>query len=217
MTTHTNHGLVASKAWKVAINFFAKAKKGGMKWYGIVPYHFHLKDVGTVFVTLFPELGDEGLALAYLHDNVEEGQKDLRDLGFSEAVVVGVEALAIDLDNKETSAGGYEAIRNHGALAMAVKLADRLANCTRCLVGWTVSLDHLDPEKIVTDFIERIRGSDSTEAARCGANADYLAGYESSYTRFRQELFDASKILGDNHGKIWAMLDYVHHPDLRGS
>jgi len=198
------------KTWKTAITFFATAKKGGMKWYGIVPYHWHLRDVATLCSTLFPHLGDEAVALAILHDNVEEGDGGLRKLGFSERLVAGVEALAIDLDEVSTAIEGYEAIRSHGELAIAVKLADRVANCTRCLTGWVVSFDYLEKESWALDFLSRVGLVVQSEAEKCGGNAEYLKGYHNSYPRFRNELYLASKCLGEAHSQVWLVLDHIH-------
>lgn len=110
--------------------------------YGPRPYYCHLQEVvSTVRVVGFanPEVEplETVLAAAWLHDVLEDTDykvHSLQDAGFDPDVIALVQAVTDPpgKNRKERKALAYPRIRQGGVQAVALKLADRLANVQAC-------------------------------------------------------------------------------------
>lgn len=113
------------------IKFAKESHRGQM--YGDRPYEYHLESVAEVVKTFSfdgrdTEFYDIIVKVAWLHDIVEDTSVTLdmlRTMGYSEAVVNGVEAM--NRDEKE-SYGEYINRVMQSEVALYVKLADSLCN-----------------------------------------------------------------------------------------
>jgi (p)ppGpp synthase/HD superfamily hydrolase len=99
--------------------------------YGLLPYTHHLNDVERVLRS-FDESRVELLVAAWLHDIVEDTDVKLRDIeeNFGEEVarLVGAVTSEEGANRKVRTALTYPKIREAGADAIRLKLADRIAN-----------------------------------------------------------------------------------------
>jgi guanosine-3',5'-bis(diphosphate) 3'-pyrophosphohydrolase len=108
----------------------------GEQTYGDHPYSFHLDAVAAI-ATPF---GEEAVAIAYLHDTVEDTEATIQDIAsqFGPKVAACVSLLTDEAgaNRKERKAKTYAKLALvHGPneLALVVKAADRLANVRACL------------------------------------------------------------------------------------
>ena len=109
-----------------ARNFAIKYHEG-QKYRGL-PYIEHLRQVAT-FLILDLDIADvDAIAVAYLHDILEDTKctAELLDREFNPGVTTIVRALTRDSD--ETSEDYMIRIHHAGRYAMAVKTADRVCN-----------------------------------------------------------------------------------------
>jgi guanosine-3',5'-bis(diphosphate) 3'-pyrophosphohydrolase len=114
---------------------FAVAAHGEQK-YGDHPYSHHLDSVAT----LVAPYGTEAMAVAYLHDTVEDTNVTLveieRRFGSKVATCVALLTDEPGLNRKERKAKTYAklaAVSGPSELALLVKAADRLANVRACV------------------------------------------------------------------------------------
>ena len=88
------------------------------------PYIEHPARVAGHLMALFPDASDEAVAVAWLHDTVEDTAltlDDLRTLGFPESVVAGVDAMTKRAN--EVPEDYFQRVRSD-PLALMVKAAD---------------------------------------------------------------------------------------------
>lgn len=105
------------------------------------PYWTHPERVARRVRELYPDAPDEAVAVAWLHDVIEDTHwtaPGLRDVGFSDAVVDAVVLLTRTDDVPDDAY--YAAIRSAGGLALMVKHADITDNLDEERLGV------LDPE-----------------------------------------------------------------------
>ncbi len=109
-------------------------KHHGSQLYGEHPYEKHLTDVVQVLkghIHEFPS-HDEVLAAGWLHDTVEDTPIKMRDIYREFGPVVGELVFAVTNENgrnrKEKTVKTMLKVREAGVPALAVKLADRIAN-----------------------------------------------------------------------------------------
>jgi (p)ppGpp synthase/HD superfamily hydrolase len=111
-----------------------------------LPYFLHLSQVvGEVVHCLAAEEdldGDSAVAMAWLHDVIEDGGVDEEGLvhaGFSPKVAAGVSALTKDsnLPKEERMADSVARILGHSPEAALVKLADRITNLQPPPADWS--------------------------------------------------------------------------------
>jgi (p)ppGpp synthase/HD superfamily hydrolase len=117
---------------------FACERHSGQKFKGTeLPYFLHLSQVvGEVVHCLSAEDyldGDSAIAMAWLHDTIEDTAVEREDLvhaGFTEKVADGVVALTKNakLPKDERMQDSIDRIIAHSAEAALVKLADRITN-----------------------------------------------------------------------------------------
>jgi (p)ppGpp synthase/HD superfamily hydrolase len=115
---------------KKASEFAAKAH--GTQTYGDKPYTHHLEMVIEVLYRFGFSKDRDLLQAAYLHDTIEDTDIRWFDLWacFNKGVADLVEAVTDGpgKNRKERHASTYPYIRQFGARAVALKLADRIAN-----------------------------------------------------------------------------------------
>ncbi|WP_061962312.1 HD domain-containing protein [Demequina flava] len=97
-----------------------------------VPYIQHPARVATYLKRLYPDCVDDVVAVAWLHDVVEDTKvrlEDLRACGFSEDVVTAVDCISQrqDGEKKEPADDYYARVRSH-PWALMVKEADLMDN-----------------------------------------------------------------------------------------
>jgi (p)ppGpp synthase/HD superfamily hydrolase len=104
----------------------------GRQMYGVLPYTHHLEAVERVL----RDFGVEDIDLlvaAWLHDVVEDTSVKIRDIveNFGEDVAELVRAVTNEPGQNRAAkfAATFPKIRNAGARALKLKLADRIANC----------------------------------------------------------------------------------------
>ena len=117
---------------------FACERHAGQKFKGTeLPYFLHLSQVvGEVVHCLSAEEhldGDSAIAMAWLHDTIEDTgvkREDLVHAGFSEKVADGVVALTKndELPKGDRMQDSIDRIIAHSREAAIVKLADRITN-----------------------------------------------------------------------------------------
>lgn len=99
--------------------------------YGVLPYTHHLAAVEQV-LRYFNEENNDILIAAWLHDIVEDTDVKLRDIeenfGPNVAHLVGAVTSEEGPNRKTRNALTYPKIRKAGSDAVALKLADRIAN-----------------------------------------------------------------------------------------
>lgn len=121
---------------------FAIAAHGDQR-YGDKPYAFHLDAVAA----LAEPYGDDAVAIAYLHDTVEDTETTLAEVeqrfGPLIAACVGLLTDEPGANRKERKARTYAKlaqVRGPSELALIVKAADRLANVRACVADRKTSL-----------------------------------------------------------------------------
>lgn len=121
---------------------FAVAAHGAQQ-YGSHPYSYHLDAVAA----LVEPYGDEAVAVAYLHDTVEDTAASLAEIEqrFGPHVAACVALLTDEpgASRKERKAKTYAklaAAQEALELALLVKAADRLANVRACLADHRLDL-----------------------------------------------------------------------------
>jgi guanosine-3',5'-bis(diphosphate) 3'-pyrophosphohydrolase len=114
---------------------FAIAAHGDQK-YGDRPYSFHLDAVAS----LVAPYGEEAVAIAYLHDVLEDTavtpEQVQGEFGAGVAACVGLLTDEAGANRKERKAKTYAKLANvcgYEELALLVKAADRLANVRACI------------------------------------------------------------------------------------
>ncbi len=100
--------------------------------YGNLPYTHHLQDVEDVLRRFGEPEDSELLIAAWLHDIVEDTDVKIRDVeeNFGEEVARIVAAVTSEpgVNRKVRNSLTYPKIRDAGAFAVRLKLADRIAN-----------------------------------------------------------------------------------------
>jgi (p)ppGpp synthase/HD superfamily hydrolase len=124
--------------WMRAASFAAKAHRSQLRKDGMTPYYAHVARVALTVSSVFRVHDEETLAIALLHDTIEDTTVDFDDVAaeFGETVARGVAALTKDMrlpeDDREAQ---YDA-----GLAKAdwrvhlVKLADQYDNLSDMLL-----------------------------------------------------------------------------------
>jgi len=114
---------------------FAIRRHGGQK-YGKHPYSVHLDAVANISL----DYGDDAVAIAYLHDVVEDTDTTLNEIeaefGLFISQCVSLLTDEPGVNRKERKAKTYEKMTNVSGefkLALIVKTADRLANIRACV------------------------------------------------------------------------------------
>lgn len=121
----------------IAAHAFAYAAHLGQK-YGDVEYIVHPEQVVGV-LREFGFVGDDIISAGYLHDVLEDTKVTYTDL--VAYFDVGIAALVQAVTNepgpnrRERHERTYPKIREHGSLAVALKLADRIANVRASIRG----------------------------------------------------------------------------------
>ncbi len=101
-------------------------EKHGTQRYGILPYTHHLEDVERALRTYGATDDNDSdiLQAAWLHDVVEDTDAKIRD-------IVAAVTSEPGENRKVRNALTYPKIRAAGAVAVRLKLADRIANMSR--------------------------------------------------------------------------------------
>lgn len=147
--------------------------------YGLLPYHAHLSDVVAQMrvILALPSMSffDHELAIAgaWLHDVLEDTKVTQEEL----CAAVGprltklVQAVTDEpgANRRERKAKIYPKIRAAGPLAVALKLADRIANVSNCVLGsdddgWSHGLLRMYRSEQVTFFDALYRVEDGLDS-----------------------------------------------------
>lgn len=111
--------------------FFATVKHSGQLYGAVLPYTHHLQDVEQV-LREHGESNEDLLVAAWCHDMVEDTETKVREIEecFGEEVARLVEAVTDEPgpNRKTRKVMTYPKIREAGAEAVRLKLADRIAN-----------------------------------------------------------------------------------------
>jgi (p)ppGpp synthase/HD superfamily hydrolase len=175
--------------------WYAIAKHGD-QMYGQQPYVYHLDDSVHELVTHVIDLPalryydhDVIICAQYLHDVIEDTETTREDLDelFDPRIGVLVQAVSDGpgRNRKERKAGVYQAIRDTGPAALAVKLGDRLGNAkTAGLVKGTSDLLQMYRKEQVT-FEQELRWSENGQGGIFKLN---LEGFDPAFTKIREYL-----------------------------
>lgn len=167
--------------WREASVFAACAHKGQVRRDGTTPYYSHPARVALTVATLFGCNDPETLAIALLHDTIEDSTTDYEDLAerFGSVVADGVVALTKDAALPETERDRHAEARLRAGdwRAALVKLADVLDNTSdlhadasgdrkdrrdrlRTRARWAIAaaLDHAGRSSEHADILQRAAG-----------------------------------------------------------
>ena len=155
--------------WRDAASFSARAHAGQTRRDGATPYAAHPARVALTVSSVFGCDDPETLAIALLHDTIEDSTTDYEDLldGFGKTVADGVVALTKDaaLPEAERDRHAEARLRAGDWRATLVKLADVLDNSADLTLD--ASSDHANRcERL------RARAGWAIDAARVHAEAD---------------------------------------------
>ncbi|USN98133.1 MAG: bifunctional (p)ppGpp synthetase/guanosine-3',5'-bis(diphosphate) 3'-pyrophosphohydrolase [Phycisphaeraceae bacterium] len=118
--------------WPRAASFAATAHEGQFRRDGRTPYAAHPSRVAMTVAAVFGCIDDEALAIAWLHDVIEDTTTDYEDLldGFNRTIADGVAALSKNaaLPSERREAVYDEGLENADWRAKLVKLADVFDN-----------------------------------------------------------------------------------------
>jgi guanosine-3',5'-bis(diphosphate) 3'-pyrophosphohydrolase len=121
-----------AQLWRRAASFAARAHQGQFRKDGLTPYAAHPARVAATVGVLFGCDDAEALAIAWLHDTIEDSTTDYEDLAeaFGVAVADGVASLSKNpaLPEPERERMYDEGLERAGWRPKLVKLADVLDN-----------------------------------------------------------------------------------------
>jgi len=124
--------------WMRAASFAAKAHRNQLRKDGATPYYAHVTRVALTVSSVFGVQDEEALAIALLHDTIEDTTVDFDEVAeeFGDSVARGVAALTKDMrlpeDERERD---YDAgLERAGWRVHLVKLADQYDNLSDMLL-----------------------------------------------------------------------------------